>query len=218
MKYILILSVLLLSPCFSYAQKKVFNPWTVNTRIKQSIDENDRQKKILTNQTTNTAVEQDNKNKVEQLKEKVKTLRSRLTKFSYVIDAYKLTTEFYEIISRIKQNEEYVISEITNKPQFSLLEIDGAIAFYNQTEMIIRYLIVVVLSANDVAAMEPADRKIITSFIINELKSLERTSENMKILIRNAKMKYNLQKHAFRDWVNKDEKLIKDIIKNAKTL
>ena len=212
------LSVLLLFPCFSYAQKEVFNPWTVNTRIKQSIDENERQKNILANQTTNTAVEQNNKNKVEQLKEKVKTLRARLTKFSYVIDAYKLSTESYAIINRIKQNEEYVISQITNKPQFSILEIEGAIAFYNQAEMIIRYLIVVVLSANDVAAMEQSDRKIITSFIINELKSLELTSENMKTLIRNAKMEYNLQKHAFKSWVNKDEKIIKDIIKNAKTL
>lgn len=216
-KYIVIFSLFLTFGNLN-AQQKIFNPFTVNSRIKEAVEENDRQEKMLANQQTNTMVENENKNKIKQLKEKVKKIRSRLTQFSYVIDAYKLTTESTQIINRIKDNETYVINEIINKPQFALLEIDGAMKFYEQTEMVIRYMIVVVLSAGEISAMEPSDRKIITSFIIDELKDIERTSQNMKMLIQKAKMDYILKKNAFRNWVNKDKQLVKDVIRNAQSL
>lgn len=202
----------------SFAQKKVFSPTLINLKIVHSLDENKRNEELKPNQETNTVLESDNKSKTSKLKEQTKKIQDRLTKLSFIIDAAKLSSEAIKIIDNIKTNEDYVLQEIRNKPALAVLEIDEGITFYKQTELILRYLVGVMLSGVDIAAMDNADRKVITTFIIQELRDLELTSQNMCMIVRQAKMDYELSKHAFSNWVSKDKQIVEDIIRNAKNL
>lgn len=210
----------ILTPCFSKKKKakKVFSPTLVNLQISNSVNENKQNEKLLPNQVTNTEVDSENKKKFAKLKQQVETIQGRLTKLSYIVDAAKLTKEASVIIGRIKDNQQYVINEVLNKPAFAFIEIKQGIQFAEQTELMVRYLIGVLLTGSDIAAMDNKDRKVITNFILQELRNMELTSQNMCMLIRNAKTDYLLKQSAFKNWVSRDKEIVKEIIKNAKNI
>ena len=66
--------------------------------------------------------------------------------------------------------------------------------------------------------MENADRKVIVNFIIGELRDLEYTSWQMYMTVRSVRMNQKLNAAAFKNWMNKDKEIVKEIIENAKNL
>lgn len=211
--------ILLFSICASArSQASVFSPWTVNAEIKYSIEENDRQEKLLTSQEVNTVVEVENKSKVQRLKEKLNSLKQRFEKFSALIDVVKVGQEASRSLSNIKTYQTYTINSIVDNPSLINTVTEETTFFIDEAESIIRYLVAVSLSYGQVMGMDNGDRKVIMNFIVAELRSLERRSQNMYLAIKRVQLKNRLEAEAFKYYVNKDVELVKDIIKNAKKL
>ena len=211
--------ILLFSICVSVrSQASVFSPWTVNAEIKYSVEENERQEKLLTSQEVNTAIEVENKSKVQRLKDKLNSLKQRFEKFSILIDVVKVGQEASRSLSNIKKYQTYTINSVADNPSLINTVTEETTYFIDEAESIIRYLVAVSLSYGQVMGMDNGDRKVIMNFIVAELRSLERRSQNMYLAIKRVQLKNRLEAEAFKYYVNKDVELVKDIIKNAKKL
>jgi hypothetical protein len=218
MKSIISLLLLLLFSTSLFSQKKVLDVAGIDLRIVHSINENGRQQTALNNQTSNTAVEEVNKSQTKKYKEKAKEIQERLNKLSILLDVYKVGQEGVKITNNIKNQQSYIIAEITKSPYLIFLQINQIQEMATQMELLGRYLAGAILTGADIYAMENSDRKVITTFILDELRAIEFTSWQMYATISRVRMNQKLNANAFKNWINKDKQVVKEIIENAKKL
>ncbi|MDR1502000.1 MAG: hypothetical protein LBT43_06050 [Prevotella sp.] len=218
MKSIISLLLLLLFSTSLFSQKKVLDVAGIDLRIVHSINENGRQQTVLNNQTSNTAVEEVNKSQTKKYKEKAKEIQERLNKLSILLDVYKVGQEGVKITNNIKNQQSYIIAEITKSPYLIFLQINQIQEMATQVELLGRYLAGSILTGADIYAMENSDRKVITTFILDELRAIEFTSWQMYATISRVRMNQKLNANAFKNWINKDKQVVKEIIENAKKL
>lgn len=202
----------------AHGQKSVFSPWAVNSQIKNSIDEGKRNDELLPNQETNTVLENENKKKTNKLKKKLDQLKQRFEKFSIIIDVFSVGQEAARSISKINTYQSYIINDIKEDPSLVNALMEDAVSFVKQSESLVRYLVAVSVSYNQIMGMDNADRKVVMNFIISELRSIEQRAQNMYVAVKRRKMNVKLRSETFKYYVNKDIQLVKDIIKNAKDL
>ena len=81
--------------------------------------------------------------------------------------------------------------------------------------MTTQFIIGIIASYGTINQMEKAERKILLDFAKGEFQQLRIESGDMLRKIRNAKRKVNLKRTTLKGWVERDKKIIKDIIKNA---
>lgn len=201
-----------------FSQKKVLDVAGMDLRIAHSRSENGRQETGLTNQTTNTALEETNRSQTKKYKEKAKEIQERLNKLSILLDVYKVGQEGVKITNNIKDQQSYIIAEIAKSPYLIFLQINQIQEMATQVELLGRYLAGAILTGADIYAMENSDRKVITTFILDELRAIEFTSWQMYSTISRIRMNQKLNANAFKNWVNKDKQVVKEIIENAKKL
>lgn len=202
----------------TFSQTNMMDFIGVGERIKSSMREHDRQKEGLEKQTANTALETANKKELSKYKQKVKQIESRVDKVSIVFDALKIVSEGNMIVNKIKEQQSQVVNIVIEHPKFALTVIPMLIEMGNEMELLIRYLTGVGLSYADVGGMDNADRKVITNFILSELNSILIKSSSIHTVVRNLNMRENLKYYAFREWINKDRRIVNEIIENAKRL
>lgn len=201
-----------------FPQKKVLDISGIHLRVSNSYNENKRQETALTSQTTNTALEETNKSQTNKYKKKAKEVQERLDKLSILLDVANITQEGIKIVNNIKTQQTYIINEISKSPYLIFLQVNQIEEMSTQVELLGRYLIGAVLTGADIYAMENADRKVITTFIIEELRAIEYTSWQMYATITRVRMEQKLAYYAFKNWVSKDKQLVEEIIENAKKL
>jgi hypothetical protein len=201
-----------------FSQKKVLDVAGMDLRIAHSRSENGRQETGLTNQTTNTALEETNRSQTKKYKEKAKGIQERLKKLSILLDVYKVGQEGVKITNNIKDQQSYIIAEIAKSPYLIFLQINQIQEMATQVELLGRYLAGAILTGADIYAMENSDRKVITTFILDELRAIEFTSWQMYSTISRIRMNQKLKANAFKNWINKDKQIVKEIIENAKKL
>jgi hypothetical protein len=73
----------------------------------------------------------------------------------------------------------------------------------------------IVLSYGTINEMEKAERKILLDFAQSEIKTLRQQSYSTLQKIINVKRKIKLRNNLLQNWVNRDKKIIQDIINNA---
>lgn len=211
--------ILFISVCSSsFSQENMMDFVGVGERIKHSMRENERQKDALSMQTQNTAIDTQNKKELSKYKNTVKQIQERLDKVSIVLDILKVTSEGTTIIRQIKYQQEQIIGTIPSYPYLLVHILPTIVEMTSEIELIGRYLTGVVLTGSEIYAMDNADRKVITNFIISELRDILTTSTTMYMTMRNMKLSHTLRKNAFNQWVNKDKQIVKEIIENAKKI
>lgn len=198
--------------------KDVINIAGIHMRVSHTRSEDKRQQTGLSNQTQNTAVEEVNKSQTKKYKEKAKEVQQRLEKLSIVLDVANITQEGIKITKNIKEQQSYVVGEIIKSPHLIFLQVNQIKEMATQVELLGRYLAGAVLTGADIYAMENADRKVIVNFIIAELRALKYTSWQMYMTIRSIRISQQLKAGAFKNWLNKDKEIVKEIIENAKKL
>jgi hypothetical protein len=218
MKKILILLFGLFLSLAVFSAKKVINVAGIDLRVSHSYNENKRQETGLNNQAENTGIEEVNKSQTKKYKEKAKEVQQRLEKLSILLDVANVTQEGIKITKNIKEQQSYVVNEIAKSPYLIFLQVNQIKEISTQVELLGRYLAGAVLSGGDIYAMENADRKVIVNFIIGELRDLEYTSWQMYMTVRSVRMNQKLNAAAFKNWMNKDKEIVKEIIENAKNL
>lgn len=192
--------------------------YLINSEIKHSMAENERQKDMQDRQLTNLAMEKANRSQWEHYKEKMDKIQKRLNSASLAIQslpsAYKITKE----ITAIHTLQQKIYDELYSSPFDVMYVMAGQTEFVKKANETLLLMAGIVLSYGTINQMERAERKILLDFVAQEFKSIRINSYTTLTTLRNMKARKKYNNNLFKNWVQKDKVLIKQIIQNANNL
>lgn len=200
------------------------SPWSkenvsfpmMNLEIKATMDENERQKDMKTNQDYNTVTEVYNKRQWNGFKEKVVKIQDRLRIVSFALQAVPTGVQMQREINKIYDNQEKIVQEIEDAPYTLAVVLPSQIKFVDDLQMIIRFITGIILSYGAINQMEQAERIVLLDFALDEVKTLRNDSARMLFNIRELKLKIKRHTRAFEFYVNRDKQVVEDILDNLK--
>lgn len=205
--------------CFSvsniYSSNDYICYYLISTEIRATVDEHGRQEDLQEEQLLNMGAEKMNEGQWSEYRDLTEKIRSRLHKLSFAVQAIPASVNIVREIDKIYDIQSKIQQELSDAPQWIPLTINGQISFVNELQMNIRLMAGIILNYGTINQMEKAERKELLDFTVKEIKTMRVTAWTTLSAIKIAKRKEKQRKAAFAGWVNKDKKLIKDILKNA---
>lgn len=190
----------------------------INSEIRNSMEEHEVQKKLKTEQTINLGEERANRTLWEKAKETNKKIQERLRIVDFAIQSiptgYAMSLEAQEI----KETQEKIFRELNNAPYTLVVALSDQIKFVDDLQMTIRLLVGIVVSYGAINQMEKAERQELLKYALEEVKTIKYNAKKTLFDIVEAKRVVKRKKGIFRYYVDKDKRIIKDIIKNIKKL
>ncbi|MDO5664484.1 MAG: hypothetical protein Q4G63_04395 [Bacteroidia bacterium] len=218
MKKIIFVLLCLFVCLYASAQKDYVCFYSIHTGIDQSLKEHERQKELHMSQNKETLMSNLNENEVSKLKESYSKTQKRLQSLGLVIDTYFLTAESSRIIKRTIENQSRLIYELEKNPVWAVFALQEELNFVDKTRLLSKYITGLVLTGKSLFQLDNADRKIITDFILNELRTIENISRNAYLAVIFGKQSVRLQKIKWTNWATKEVDLVKEIINKAHQL
>ncbi len=222
--YVLRVCLVISIPMISMSMGGNSQPWSkenvsfpmMNLEIKATMKENERQKDMKSNQDHNTMAEVYNKEQWGNFKEKIVKIQDRLRIVSFSLQAIPSGIQIKREIDKIYENQKKIIEEIEQMPLTLVVILPSQIKFIDDVQMIIRYIAGIILSYGAINQMEKAERKILLDFAVDEIRILRNNSSRMLFNIREIKLKIKRNTRAFEFYVNRDKKVVEDILSNIK--
>ena len=143
----------------SWQQENVSFPM-MNLEIKATMDENERQKEMRKNQIANATVETANKTQWNNFKDKVTKIQDRLRIVSFAIQAIPTGIAMSREITKITQNQQAIIDEISTAPYSIIVVLPSQVQFVDDLQMVTRLIVGIVVSYGAMNQMEKSERKI----------------------------------------------------------
>ncbi|KQR91434.1 hypothetical protein ASG01_13750 [Chryseobacterium sp. Leaf180] len=189
----------------------------MDIEINAAMKEHDRQKLMREQQLTNLSAETANKAQWKNFISKITGIQDRLRIVSFALQSVPAGIAINREITKITQNQNAIIHEIIDAPYSIISVLPSQIEFLDDLQMVIRLLSGIILSYGAINQMEQAERKILLDYALGEVKALSRNSTQMLLKIRDIKAKVNRNKRAFQFYVNRDKKVVEDIMYQIKT-
>ncbi|MFN3773450.1 hypothetical protein [Cloacibacterium normanense] len=188
----------------------------MNQEIRHSVEENDRQKNMKDLQNENLISEMANKKQWENFKKTSTKIQDRLRFVSYTIQAIPTGIAITREAQKIKNIQTQILNEINTAPYSIAVVLPNQIQFVDDLQMVIRLLTGLVVSYGAINQMEKSERKILLDYALAEVEQLTRSSTFMLMKIRNIKDKVHWRNATLNYYVNRDKKLVQDILKGIK--
>jgi len=192
--------------------------YMINSEIKNSLQEHEKQKEMRNRQVGNLSSETVNKGKWTQFQTTTDKIKSRLNGVSLAIQAIPTSANIVREINKIYSIQDAIYTELEDAPIWIPTALAGQYEFVDMLQMNIRLMAGIVLSYGTINQMEKSERKILLDFAANEMKGLRVLSWQTLTKIRIAKRKLKVREGMLASWINRDKKLVNDILKNAKNL
>lgn len=189
--------------------------YLINLEIRHTVEEHERQKDMRDGQAENLALETFNENKWSHFKETMSKIQSRLNHASFAIQAIPSSVKIVGEIKKVYEIQEKIYQELNDAPAWIGIAIGDQVEFVDKLQMNIRLMAGIILSYGTINQMEKAERKILLDFCSQEFRNLRIHSWSTLSKIKTAKRKWQQRQNMLRNWVNKDKKIIQDIIRNA---
>ena len=186
----------------------------MNQEIRHSMQENDRQKSMKNWQDTNVATETVNKKQWMKFKETTNKIQDRLRIVDFAMQAIPTGYAIFLESERIQDTQTKIIAEIESAPYSVVAILPAEIKFVDDMQMIVRLLTGIVISYGAINQMEKSERKILLDYALDEIRQLRTDSYLMLRKIRDLKQKIEYKKFLASYYVNKDKKIIEDIMSN----
>jgi len=190
----------------------------MNTEIKHTIEENDRQKTMQKDQLGNLGTETVNNQQWNSFKKITTKINSRLNAVSFALQAAPTGVVITRTIQEIYQLQKAIYDELADAPMFIVTAMPAEFRFVEDLEMDVRLIAGIILSYGAINQMEKAERKILLDYAKEEIYQLKLQSFTTLNNIRMAKKTYEMQKHLIKYLINRDKQIVTDIIINAKNL
>lgn len=199
----------------AWQQENVSFPM-MDLEINASVKEHERQKEMRQNQTVNATVETVNQSQWKDFKEKVTKIQDRLRTVSFAVQAIPTGIAMSREITKITDNQTAIINEISSAPYSIITVLPSQVQFVDDLQMVTRLIVGIVVSYGAINQMEKSERKILLDYALGEVKAISRNSTYMLFKIRDIKAKVLRNKRAFQYYVNRDKKVVGDIMNSIK--
>lgn len=203
------------NPTPPWSEENVSFPM-MNQEIRHSMQENDRQKNMKNWQNANLISETTNKKQWTKFKETSIKIQNRLRFVSLAIQAIPTGIAISREAQKIKNTQTQIINEINSAPYSVAVVLPNQIQFVDDLQMVVRLLTGLVVSYGAINQMEKSERKILLDYALSEVEQLSRNSTFMLMKIRDIKEKVRWRNVLLKYYVNRDKKVVEDIIKGIK--
>lgn len=185
--------------------------------VEESKSEYNLQKEAKTNQGKNAVNEEVNKNLVNKVKEKYRTVQERFAKLSILIDAIGIGSTAEPLINSIIDNQQQIVYYCRQDPELTLFAIETEKLFVDRSYSLLNYLLGLSASIGVVNQMKVSERRILFQHIIDELRDINGLSYTTSKTLKHH-IERKLGVNPYLEYVATEKALVEEIIQNAKTL
>ncbi|KQM69214.1 hypothetical protein ASE74_04160 [Pedobacter sp. Leaf216] len=186
--------------------------------IAESKSEHELQGIARDKQTLNSLGSEVNSSSMGSLKTTYRQLRSRFSLLANAAGFLQVGLESAPVISEIYQSESRMLSLCKEDPLLIPLAATAQLELSGRSEMLLRFLYGIILSAGDLGQMSPSGRKLLFSHIISELRSINGALKGLCLVMGAAKKKNRLKSNPFSGFINRDRSLSEDILRRVEIL
>jgi hypothetical protein len=220
-KKLILLGILFQSMMVSIcsAQTKVLDIPNLHLLVNESISENKLQVDARNKQALATANEQANLTLLSKLKGSYRQLQQRFNTLGTAINLAEIGLYATPMVNRIISNQAQVIALVEKSPALALTGYRSELLFTAKARSLLNYIAGLSLSLGDVNQMKASDRKMLFDYVISELTVIQDLSGNMLSMMQYSSLAGMLRAvNPFRDFVDTDINIGKDILQNTKYL
>lgn len=185
--------------------------------VEESKSEYNLQKEAKTNQGKNAVNEEVNKNLVNKVKEKYRTVQERFARLSILTDAIGIGSTAEPLINSIIDNQQQIVYYCRQDPELILFAIETEKLFVDRSYSLLNYLLGLSASIGVVNQMKVSERRILFQHIIEELRDINGLSYTTSKTLKHH-IERKLGVNPYLEYVATEKALIEEIIQNAKTL
>jgi hypothetical protein len=186
--------------------------------VSESKREHERQSEARDRQATSTLAEELNRSSMNTLKDRYRQISSRFYVLGGAIDALQIGLEAGPVIEDIYRSQSAIISLCRDDPLLIPLALSAQISLADESQMLLRYLYGLALSAGELNQMRQSDRKLLFFAVISQLRSISGGLRGLYLTLRAAKENKRSKQSPFSDFARRDRALIEDILQKSKTL
>ena len=184
----------------------------MNQEIRNTMEENERQKSMKNWQNQNLATEVVNKTQWEKFKETTTKIQDRLRIVDFAMQAIPTGYAIFLESQKIADIQSKIIDEIQTAPYSLVVVLPSQIKFVEDMQMIVQLLTGIVISYGAINQMEKAERKILLEYALGEVTNLRRDSLFMLMKVRDIKRKVEWTKFVVLNYINKDKQIVNQIL------
>src|SRR5690606_37994657 len=144
--------------------------------VEDSKAEYEKQKEAKERQAKNTQHEETNRNIINQVKDRYKTVQERFAKLTIVFDAAGIAVTANPLVRSIVDNQQQIIYYCQKDPELIPFALETEKIFVKESYSLMNYLIGLSASIGDLNQMKVSERRILFQHILNELKEINQLS------------------------------------------
>ncbi|WP_316806846.1 hypothetical protein [Pedobacter agri] len=190
--------------------------------LHQLVDNNrseySRQTELRGKQAISTATEEINRSQASQLKTTYRNIQKKFSAAGMVIEGVQIGMEAIPLVDKISGDQQRLMQLLRDSPGLSLLAIESEIDFADRSQMLLRYLYGLILSAGELSAMSRSDRQMLSSFVISELHSISLNLSGLVNALLAAKRNIKPAGKLFSDAGKRDKQLASTILSRLKQI
>jgi len=187
--------------------------------VAHSKDEESRQSKARTRQAVALANEEVNRSEMNRLKNKYRQLQERFKTLGLVINAAEIGIQAAPIIDEIIRQQQRILDRVADYPELALVAASAERELAGHAVQLGRYLAGLLVTIGDINQMRAADRKLLFTHVVNELRAIAGASRGLAV----ALYRYNRRTaladtYPLTEYINRDRELVEKILENYKSL
>lgn len=191
---------------------------SMHSQIDNTIKENKRQKRIKETSVTNLALENQNKEQNNKLKEKYEAIRGRLNIVAPYMQAIPIGTSIYRSVNDIITTQANIIALLNDSPLAIVELYTPYLTFAEDAYDTLGLATGIILSYGALSQMEQDDRMVLLNHTRSEFNRLAMQSRLMYSKLRFYIQQQRYRENVLRGWVNRDIQIVRDIMENYENL
>lgn len=186
----------------------------INSEIRNSMAEHEVQKELKKENTINLGEERINRGLWTKYKNTTKKIQDRLRIVDFAMQSIPTGYMMYLDAQEIKRTQEMIIRELQDAPYALVVAVPEQIQFVDDLQMTTRLLMGIVASYGAINQMEKAERQELLRYALEEVKLIKWAAWDVLAKIVEFKRMINMKKGTLQYYIDRDKKIIEDIIGN----
>lgn len=187
--------------------------------VQHSKDENSRQKTARSRQVVTSANEEVNRSKMDELKQKYRTLQNRFHTLGLAIDATQIGLQAVSIIREIVEQQARIVRLAGQDPLLIAMAYKTEADLADRAYQLSHYLYALAISIGDINQMKASDRRLLFVHVLTELRRIAGTSRGLAANMYYSNRKRMLESmNPFGEYINRDRQLVESILSKIKQI
>lgn len=185
--------------------------------VEDSKTEHKKQLEAKEKQSKNAIHEEVNRDILEQVKTKYKTLQQRFAKLTVLMDAAGIAVTASPLVKSIVDNQQQIVFYCQKDPMLIPFAMEAEQVFVRQSYSLMNYLIGLGASIGDLNQMEVSDRRMLFQHILNELRQINQLSLGSARALQ-SHIQRRTGGNPYLEYINTEMHVVDEIMGNIKML